>query len=100
PHQRETQRAALVMNQVGQGRCLLIAPDITGTVTRIQQGIAVTRDGVSAPDGSAPIADDVLKSGDGGVLDWCFYRQPVEGVTDLHAFLQPVADQWRALLFR
>src|SRR5262249_37740682 len=50
------------------------------------------------PDGSAPIADAVLKSGDGGVLDWLFDRQPVGRVTGLNAFLQPIADQWRELL--
>ncbi|HZT43203.1 MAG TPA: hypothetical protein VFA07_13620 [Chthonomonadaceae bacterium] len=99
-HQRPTDRQAVLENRVGQGRCLLIAPDVTGTVVRIQQGLAVTRDGVSAPDGSAPVCDGVLKSGDGGVLDWLFDRQPVPGVPGLSAFLQPIADQWRTLLLR
>jgi hypothetical protein len=80
-HQRQTSRAAVVERRVGNGRCLLIAPDVTGTVVRIQQGVAVTRDGISAPDGTAPICDDMLKSSDGAVLDWWFDRQPVEGVS-------------------
>ncbi|GIV21739.1 MAG: hypothetical protein KatS3mg023_3490 [Armatimonadota bacterium] len=99
-HGRETPRAAVVERRVGSGRCLLIAPDVTGTVVRIQQGIAVTRDGVSAPDGTAPICDDMLKSSDGGVLDWWFDRQPVEGVPGFSAFLHPVADIWREMVIR
>jgi hypothetical protein len=99
-HGRPTPRAAVLERQAGKGRCLLIAPDVTGTIVRIQQGIAVTRDGVPAPDGTAPNADLVLKSGDGGVLDWHFDRQPVPGVPGLKAFLEPVADQWVELLLR
>lgn len=99
-HQRETTRAALTYRQVGKGVCLLIAPDITGTVVRIQQGVGITRDGVPAPDGTAPQIDDVLKSDDGAVLDWYFDRQPVPNVPGFHAFLQPVADQWNELLLR
>lgn len=99
-HQRTTSRVALTTKTVGQGRCTLLTPDLTGTVVRIQQGLSVTRDGVSAPDGSAPVGDSVLKTGDGGVLDWSFDRQPVPGVPGLHAFLQPIADLWRELLLR
>lgn len=99
-HGRPTQHAAVLENTVGRGRCFLIAPDLTGAVVRIQQGICVTRDGVPAPDGTGPLTDDVLKTGDGGVLDWLFDRQPVDGVPGLSAFLQPVADQWRELLLR
>lgn len=99
-HQREIPRAGVVENVVGEGRCLLIAPDVTGTVVRIQQGIAVTRDGVSAPDGTAPICDEMLKTSDGGVLDWWFDRQPVEGVPGFSAFLHPIADIWREVVIR
>lgn len=99
-HGRETERAALTEKRTGEGRCLLIAPDVPGTVVRIQQGVGISRDGVSAPDGTAPVGDSVLKSGDGGVLDWIFDRQPVPGAPGLHAFLQPIADQWRELLLR
>ncbi len=99
-HQRETARAGVVQRQLSRGMCLLIAPDITGTVVRIQQGVCITRDGVSAPDGTAPIGDDMLKSSDGGVLDWWFDRQPVPGVPGLSAFLHPVADLWRDVVIR
>jgi peptidoglycan/xylan/chitin deacetylase (PgdA/CDA1 family) len=99
-HQRPTARAAVVERRVGRGRCLLIAPDLTGTVVRIQQGIAITRDGVAAPDGTGPICDMILKADDGHVLDWIFDRQPVAGAPGLSAFMQPIADLWRELLLR
>jgi peptidoglycan/xylan/chitin deacetylase (PgdA/CDA1 family) len=99
-HQRATSRAAVVERRVGNGRCLFIAPDVIGTIVRIQQGVAVTRDGISAPDGTAPICDDMLKSSDGAVLDWWFDRQPVEGVSGFHAFLHPIADIWREIIIR
>ena len=99
-HQRPTQRAAVVENTVGRGRCLLIAPDLTGTVVRIQQGIAITRDGIAAPDGTGPICDNILKADDGLALDWIFDRQLVPDTPGLNAFMQPIADLWRELLLR
>jgi hypothetical protein len=63
-HQRKDgARVGLIEKRHGKGSCLLIAPDIAGTIVRIQQGVGITRDGLSAPDGSAPIADNVLKNG-------------------------------------
>ena len=99
-HQRDARRAGIVETAPGEGHCLLIAADVTGTVVRIQQGVAVTRDGVSAPDGTAPVADGVLKSDDGAVLDWDFDRRPVPGAPGFSAFLHPVADLWREILLR
>ena len=99
-HAGETDRVALVHSKHGEGRAILIATDITGTVVRIQQGICVTRDGVSASDGTVPVSDEVLKSDDGCVLDWILDRQPVPGVEGLHAFTEPIADLWRELLLR
>ncbi len=99
-HQRATDRVGATERMVGQGRCLFLAVDLPGTIVRIQQGIGITRDGVSAPDGTAPVGDTVLKSGDGGVLDWLFDRQPVPEVPGLSAFLQPIADLWREVLLR
>ncbi len=99
-HQRETPRAGVVEHRLGEGTCLLIAPDVTGTVVRIQQGTAITRDGVSSPDGTAPITDDMLKSSDECVLDWWFDRQPIPDVPGLSGFLYPIADIWREMVIR
>src|SRR6185369_3421184 len=77
-HGRSTNLPAIVEQQVGNGRCIFIAPDVTGTIVHIQQGRGgVTRDGVPAPDGTSPVNDGVLKSDDGAVLDWIFDREPV-----------------------
>ena len=99
-HGRATPRAGVVEQSTGDGLCLLIAADLTGSVVRIQQGTAISRDGVPAPDGTAPVADTILKTDDGLVLDWLFDRQPVPGVDGMSAFLQPVADLWREVLLR
>lgn len=99
-HQRDTERAGLCVRQAGQGVAMLIAPDLTGAVVRIQQGIPVLRDGISASDGTAPVTDALLKSDDGCVLDWILDRQAVSDIPGLSAFLQPIADQWRELLLR
>lgn len=99
-HGRATGRAGVVENPVGSGRCLLIAPDLTGSIVRIQQGVAVTRDGIASPDGTGPIADGVLKSDDGAVLDWLFDRNSVPGVPGYSAFLRPAADRLREVLLR
>ena len=97
-HARPTRRPIVFEHRLGRGRCVTIAVDITGTIVRIQQGVGVTRDGVSAPDATASVADGVLKSGDGGVLDWLLDRDPIPGVGELQAFLRPIADLWRELL--
>jgi hypothetical protein len=99
-HARPTGRPLVFEHRRGRGRCVTVAVDVTGTIVRVQQGLAVTRDGVSAPDSTAPIADGVLKSGDGGVLDWLLDRDPVPGADHLHGFFRPVADLWRELLLR
>src|SRR5439155_25565705 len=92
---------ALLERIVGQGRVVLLAPDLTGTVVYIQQGRGgVTRDGVPAPDGTSPVNDSVLKSDDGAVLDWLLDREPVPGADGLSIFVQPIADLWRELLIR
>jgi hypothetical protein len=99
-HQRETGFAAVAENRVGRGRTIVIAPDICGTVVRIQQGTAVTRDGIAADDGLGSCDDRLLKSEDGIVLDWIFDRREVPGVPGFNAFLEPIADQWREVVIR
>jgi hypothetical protein len=99
-HRRSTGRVAVTEAVRGSGRCVLIAPDLPGAIVRIRQGIAITRDGVPSGDGTAPICDDVLKSGDGFALDWEFDRREVPGVPGFRAFLDAQADQWAELLVR
>ena len=98
---RKPPEPALLEREVGKGRVVLIAPDLTGTIVYIQQGRgAITRDGVPAPDGTSPVNDSVLKSDDGAVLDWLLDREPVPGADGLSIFIQPIADLWRELLLR
>lgn len=99
-HQREGQCPLVVERSFGVGRCLLLAPDVIGAIVRIQQGVAVTRDGVPAADGTGSVTDGVLKCDDGAVLDWIFDRQEVPGSPGLSCFLEPIADHWRSLLLR
>jgi hypothetical protein len=99
-HRANPTHDVLFENRFGAGRTITCAVDITGTIVRMQQGIAVTRDGVSAGDGTAPVADGVLKSGDGCTLDWIFDRQPVPGAFGLQCFLEPTADLWREVILR
>jgi hypothetical protein len=98
-HGRPTPRAAVVEHALGTGRALLLAPDIPGSVVLIQQGRTVDQDGLPAPDGSAPLADGMLKADDGMVLDWELDRVPVPGL-ETSGFLHPVADELRALLLK
>lgn len=99
-HQHPSPFVGISEKYVGKGRCFLIGPDVVGTVVRIQQGVAVTRDGVSAADGSGTLSDGVLKCDDGMVLDWTFDRQDTPDAPGLRCFLEPIADHWRALLLR
>lgn len=99
-HQRETPYPAITLNRHREGVAVLIAPDVAGTVVHIQQGRCISRDGIPAPDGTAPVSDGVLKSDDGCVLDWIFDRDGVPGVPGYRAFLRAQADLWRETLIR
>ena len=99
-HGRDTALPVLLEREAGKGRCVLIAPDLTGTIVHIQQGHGVMRDGVPSPDGTSPVNDGELNSDDGAVLDWIFDREPVPGADGLSIFVQPIADLWREMLLR
>jgi hypothetical protein len=99
-HQGETDRAACVEHTYGRGRTLFVAADVTGALVRIQQGVAITRDGVPSDDGISPSCDDVLKADDGRTLDWVFDRQELDGFPGYRAFFEPIADHWRELTLR
>jgi len=101
---------AIIVRQVGQGQVIFIAPDLMHSVVHIQQGIAVTKDGTPAPDGSAPIDEGILKTEDGHVLDWQRDRMALgHGTWDTGQggearkwvfFGQPIGDELRALMLQ
>lgn len=99
-HGRPIDAAGIVRKTVGKGATLLIAPDVTGTIVRMQMGNPIVRDGVPAPDGTAPVGDGVLKSDDGIALDWLLDRQEVPGTPGLRGFLEPQGDLWREVVLR
>lgn len=71
--------------------------DLVGTVRHITHGTPVVADGVPAPDGSAPLNDNILKAEDGHVLDWQFDRDDPCGA-GFAFFSEPIADCWREIL--
>jgi hypothetical protein len=100
-HGQPTDRPAIVERTIGNGRAMLVTPNLTGTVVRIQQGVGVTRDGVPSPDGTGAVDDSVLKADDGAVLDWDFDRDAVPGTDGkFRCFLEPIADCWREIVLR
>lgn len=98
-HNQATERNAISERIVGEGTAILFGFDLLGSVVYIQQGIAVDQDGIPAPDGSAPVNDEMLRCEDGMVLDWKFDRAPLyKDQTPL--FHQPIADMLRELIIR
>ncbi|MDA1193522.1 MAG: hypothetical protein O3A46_17735, partial [Candidatus Poribacteria bacterium] len=117
-------KAAVTWHRFGEGFAAFIGADIVGAVVHIQQGISVVTDGAPAPDGTAPLDDGILKAEDGHVLDWERDRQtvsvprgrfpcvwggnakppdplpPEDEPYPFRAFLEPVADNLRALLLK
>ena len=55
-HQGSTDRVGVSEHTIGEGRVIVFAADITGTIVRIQQGLAVTRDPGSAPTRTASMS--------------------------------------------
>jgi hypothetical protein len=95
----ETVGDAVTVRTWGQGCAIAIGADLLRSILHIQQGTAVTRDGVPAPDGSAPLNDGVLKAEDGHVLDWERDRIALDDRRWVF-FGQPIADELRALLLQ
>lgn len=99
-HGRPNTRVGLAEQTSAGAQGIFVAPDLVGSIVRIQQGVAVTRGGIPSGDGTAIVTDGWCKTDDGAVLDWDFDRLPVPGAPGLKAFLRPVADEWRELLLR
>ena len=91
--------SAIVENQFGDGRAVLLAPDLIFSIVHIQQGLPVLQDGKPAPDGSAPLDDGELKAEDGCVLDWQKDRSPMLPTRE-PAFLEPISDELREIILR
>ena len=90
---------AIVENRYGKGYTIALAADLIGSIVLIQQGVPVTQDGQPAPDGSASIDDDILKTEDGFVLNWKWDRTPIVPSTQ-PVFLEPITDELRELIVK
>lgn len=90
----DTEGVAVKLNRLGGGLAVYLAVDICRSVVSMQQGVPVFGDGASAPDGSAALADDILKTDDGALIGWEWRQQGPEGP----AYTFPYADALRELL--
>ncbi|MHA1372534.1 MAG: hypothetical protein ACTSRA_22775, partial [Promethearchaeota archaeon] len=97
-HESNMEIAGITMFEIGEGIALGFAPDIVGTVRRVQEGRYVDMDGIPPSDGMSPIDDGILKAEDGLILDWTRDRRSGSGNNDVLMFLVPVADAWRRLV--
>jgi hypothetical protein len=97
--QRAAWGGAILENRFGEGRAILLAPDLLFSVVHIQQGIPVFQDGKPAPDETARLDDGILKAEDGLVLDWQQDRSPMEP-DGAPVFLEPVTDELREIILR
>jgi hypothetical protein len=91
--------SALFENRCGNGRALLLGPDLIFSIAHIQQGVTVLQDAKPPPDGSARVNDGLLKAEDGLVLDWERDRSPA-APDNSAIFLEPIADELRELILR
>ena len=96
---RSIRGSALLENQCGKGRAILLGPDLIFSIVHIQQGNPVLQDGRPAADGSAPLNDGLLKAEDGLALDW--ERDRVVAEPDGgRVFLEPITDELREIILR
>ncbi len=91
--------SAVVVNRYGEGRAVLLGPDLLFSIVHIQQGQPALHDAPPPCDGTAETNDGELKAEDGLVLDWKKDRTCMkpDGVP---VFLQPISDELRALILR
>lgn len=87
--------AAITINGVGAGIAAQVAIDLYRSISLVQAGTYIDRDGIPPADGTAPLDDGILKAEDGLLLDWTRDRRPVDGHEGLSIFSVPVADAWR-----
>lgn len=103
--------AALSERRAGRGKglALFVAADLPGSAAYIRTGRPVAFDAPSAPDGSAPLCDGLLKAEDGMVLDFLRDRSVLDakgkrvkkpGPGAWPIFDQPVADALAQVLIR
>ena len=97
--QQAARGSAILENRFGEGRAVLLAPDLLFSIVHIQQGISVLQDGKPAPDDSARLDDGILKAEDGLVLDWQRDRSPMEP-DGTPVFLEPMTDELREIILR
>ncbi|NLS98199.1 MAG: twin-arginine translocation signal domain-containing protein [Planctomycetaceae bacterium] len=91
--------STILENSFGEGRAILLAPDLIFSVVHIQQGVPVLQDGTPAPDETAAIDDGALKAEDGMVLDWQRDRTAMEPDGE-PVFLEPISDELREIILR
>ncbi|NUQ63655.1 MAG: twin-arginine translocation signal domain-containing protein [Pirellulales bacterium] len=97
--QRTARGSAILENRLGQGRAILLAPDLLFSIVHMQQGLPVLQDGKPAPEDSARVDEGTLKAEDGLVLDWQRDRSPMRP-DDGPVFLEPISDELREIILR
>ena len=80
----------VVEHRTGAGLAIAVGPDVVRTIVHIQQGHPI-------PPASGPTRIDVIK---GLALDLDRDRSPVPGEEDNLVFMEPIADEFRALIIK
>jgi hypothetical protein len=96
---RAAKGSVILEHRAGQGRAVLLAPDLLFSMVHIQQGLPVFQDHQVAPDESAATNEGILKAEDGMVLDWQRDRSRMEP-DGKSIFLEPITDELRELILR
>lgn len=111
---RDDGSAAVTRRALGAGTVVCFGADVWQSVSRIEQGDPVERDGVPARDGTAPVDDGILKCEDGLTLSFDDDRRMPPGEPPLPAdfvhgwppqaatpvFDLPQADFWQAAVLQ